>query len=204
MTALPRSVMPAAHLMASTPSASWDLASMRGRLVELIRDGCGASLSAALEVVREAQEASEPAAWISAGTRLCHPVDVVRSGVDPGALAIVRAPSALAALRAAGLLLRSSGFGVVVLDLGRAPALPQAELGRLLKLARQHDVAVVCLTVPGGGCTALGSLVSLRARTARRRLGSGCFACTLSVLKDKRRGPGWSVERVATAPPGLP
>lgn len=176
---------------------------MRGRLVELIRDGCGASLSAALAIVREGQEAGEPVAWVGAGTRLCHPADVWRAGVDPGALAIVRAPSALAALRAAGVLVRSSGFGVVVIDLGRAPSLPQAELGRLLKLARQHDVAVVCLTVPGGGCTALGSLVSLRACTTRRRLGPGRFACTVSVLKDKRRGPGWSVERIACGPPGL-
>lgn len=188
--------------LVSGPSA-WGLESLRGRLVELMVEGDGATLTAAFEVILEAQESGEPAAWVSATPTIFSPVDVASSGVDLSALAVVRVRNVLTAVRGAEQLLRSGAFGVVVLDLGPNPQVPSAALGKLVKLAQLHDAAVLGLTVSRRGNASLGSLVSLRVASQRARRAEGEFVLRLEALKDKRRGPGWTVEGVYGGPLGL-
>ena len=74
--------------------------------------------------------------------------------------------------RAADLLLRSGGFGLVVLDLmscsRRAAAdVPLAMQTRLAGLARKHGSVFLCLTEKNSETSSLGSLVSLRAEAVR-------------------------------------
>jgi len=178
----------------------WGLTALRGRLVELSARGAVATLTAAIELVVEAQTESEPVAWIALGTGTFYPPDAADSGVDLAALAVVRVPDAIAAARAAERVLRSGAFGLVVLDL--VSELTTAIQGRLLSLAQMHDAAVVCLTDKSEDTPSLGSVVSLRAEALRRRERDG-FRITVRALKDKRRGPGWTHELRRGGPAGL-
>jgi recombination protein RecA len=203
--------------------ARWGLAALRGRLVELSARGAVATLTAAIELVVEAQTQSEPVAWITLAAGTFYPPDVADSGVDLAALVVVRVPDAQAAARSAEKLLRSGAFGMVVIDLGSTqradgrglpPAgrtaewrcgyndISMAMQGRLVTLAQTHDAAVVCITQKSDDAASLGSLVSLRAEALRIR-GTADFSITVRALKDKRRGPGWTHSVKRSGPAGF-
>ena len=189
----------------------WGLDALRGRLVELSARGATATLTTAIELVLEAQQADEPVAWVTLGNATFYPPDVADSGVDLAALSVVRVHDIVAAARAAERLLRSGGFGLVVLDFaGSALDLPIAHQGRLVTLAQTHDAAVVCITEKPSEAPSLGSLVSLRAEALRLHAPSlgeppsdRGYHVTLRALKDKRRGPGWSRTTKLRGPSGL-
>lgn len=183
--------------------AEWTLAAFAGRLAEISGDRATASLTLVFRLVLEAQRRGEPAAWIAARAGLFFPPDVAETGVDLAALAVVRAPGALSASRAADHLLRSGGFGVVVLDLGSDLGVPLHAQTRLAGLAKQHGTALVCITETAAARPSLGSLVSLRAHTAKAREGVDRFRCEARILKDKRRGPGWKHAEVCRGPDGV-
>jgi recombination protein RecA len=194
----------------------FSLAALRGRFIELSAGSSSAGLSAAVNLVVEAQLAGEPVAWISPQETSFYPPDVVECGVDVSALAVIHVPDTASAGRAAERLLRSHAFGLVILDLG-APdcvierngvhrtgtkSLSIANQGRLVTLAQQADSLVACITSKKHALESMGSLISLRADVSRERDTEG-FCVTLHVLKDKRRGPGWSRSERAKAPAGL-
>jgi recombination protein RecA len=183
----------------------WGLDAFRGRLVELSARGATATLTTATELVLEAQHAAEPVAWITLSNTTFYPPDLAASGVDLSALVVVRVLDATAAARAAERLLRSSAFGLVILDFGGTPTidLPTPHQGRLVTLAQTHDAAVVCITEKPGEAPSLGSLVSLRAEALRLHAHDHDYDVTLRVLKDKRRGPGWSRTTTLHGPPGF-
>jgi recombination protein RecA len=193
-----------------TPAAEperWGLEALRGRLVELSARGASATLSTAVELVLEAQYAAEPVAWVTLGNGTFYPPDVADSGVDLAALVVVRVIDAVTAARAAERLLRSGAFGLVILDFGGGGAveLSIAHQGRLVTLAQAHDAAVVCITEKTSDAASLGSLVSLRAEAVRVRVRDldHDYDVTLRVLKDKRRGPGWSRTLKLRGPAGF-
>jgi recombination protein RecA len=194
---------------APTP-AQWSRAQLSGRLVEVSGIGAVASLTAAVGVVLEAQVEGEPAAWICAprcspdgslATSTFFPPDLADNGVDLDALIVVRAPTVAHAGRAADRLLRSGGFGLIVLDLGPGAEVPMALQGRLVGLAQRHDAAILCLTEKANDAASIGSMVSLRAEAKRVR-GEGRFTVTLRALKDKQRGPGWIHGETLRGPAG--
>lgn len=181
----------------------WGLPALRGRLVELSARGASATLTASVELVIEAQREAEPVAWIMGPHGSFYPPDVAESGVDLAALVIIRVPDLTGATRSAERLLRSGAFGLIVIDLGPAPAeIPIAHQGRLVTLAQAHDAAVVCITEKSAESGSIGSLVSLRAEALRLRSPGG-FELTLRVIKDKRRGPGFQRTVRARGPAGL-
>jgi recombination protein RecA len=185
-------------------AAPWGLEALRGRLVELSARGATATLTAAIELVLEAQAASEPVAWLCLTGGTFYPPDVADSGVDLAALIVVRAPDLVTAARAAERVLRSSAFGRVVIDLGAHGdgELSMAHQGRLVSLAQAHDAAVVCLTNKPAEAASVGALVSLRAEALRVRADQA-FDVTLRAIKDKRRGPGWTRAARLKGPAGL-
>lgn len=198
------------HAVTSTPH--FGLEELAGRLVELSGEGASAVLTAATRLVLDAQQAGEPAAWLGSDESSFYPPDVADSGVDLKALVVVRIAQARASAArpmpallavAAERLLRSGAFGLVVLDLGREPALAQALQTRLLGLAQKHQSALVCLSEKSEEAASLGSLVSLRVHVTRTWLVRERFLCELRVRKDKRRGPVWSEREVCRGPMGL-
>jgi len=193
------------ELRAERTAERWGLAAMRGRLVELSALGATATLTAAVELVVEAQTAEEPACWITIGATTFYPPDLAADGVDLSALVVVRAPDSTRAAGAAEKILRSGAFGLVVMDLGDQP-LPDAHQGRLITLAQAHDAALVCMTAKPAETASLGSLVSMRAE-ALRMCGpadaDGGFGMTVRVIKDKRHGPDYQHKRTVRGPAGF-
>lgn len=177
----------------------WSLEETKGRLVQLEGEG---ALTLAVELVADAQRSGEPAAWVCVESDF-YPPDAATSGVDLESLVVVRVPDALSAVRAADRLVRSGGFGLVVVDLTTDADVPLAVQGRLVGLAQRHEAAVVCLTRTPPGSPSLSPLVSLRARVRRERVAPGVFACVLEPLRDKRRGTGWTWRRDYDGPAGL-
>ncbi|HVV87078.1 MAG TPA: recombinase A [Kofleriaceae bacterium] len=187
------------------PAPRWSLDELTGRMTELSGQGSVASLTAAVALVVEAQERGEPAAWVTLPPASFYPPDLADAGVDLDALVVVRAPDPVVIARVADRLLRSGGFGLVVLDLGPAGAevtLPIPVQGRLVGLAQHHDAALVIVTDKPAAAPSLGSMVSLRAEAVRERTRDG-FRVALRACKDKRRGPGWSEVAEVRVPPGL-
>jgi recombination protein RecA len=183
--------------------AGWSLATFAGRLGEISGTQACSPLTFAFRLVLAAQRAGEPVAWIGGPDSVFFPPDVACAGVDLAALPVVRARDVPSALRAADLLLRSGGFGLVVLDLGTNGSLSFPGQTRLLGLARKHRAAVVCLTEKDGRRPSLGSLVSLRIEAARTAREGDRYRCEARALKDKRRRPGWSHVEVCRGPDGL-
>lgn len=186
------------------------LSRLAGRLVEISGGQSTAVLTAAFGLVLDAQEAREPVAWITLASSSFFPPDAEEGGVDLASLAVVRVPDARAAARAADPLTRSGGFGLIVVDLASRIELPsnyyylkipEPLQTRLLGLAQKHETAIVLLTEKPAEAPSLSSLISLRAE-ARRQPG---FPATveLTVVKDKRRGPGEKHREVCRAPVGL-
>lgn len=217
--ALPVSPVPAVASPPPSPPAPaaegagdhWNLAALAGRVCELGHDGATPRLSFTAALVREAQQQGQPVAWIQAGDSGFYPPDLATGGIDLAALPVIRAPHAIAAARACDHLLRSGAFGLVVVDLDQHCDLPAGMQSRLAGLARHHQSALVFLTRPAtgsrpGGHSAagnLGGLVSLRAKGTLQPDHEGRFRCTLTALRDKRHGPGWTREEVRRGPAGL-
>jgi recombination protein RecA len=180
----------------------WTLSEVAGRLVEISGSTASAALTLTFVLVREAQERGEPVGWVTMSETSFYPPDAAQNGTDLGTLVVVRLSHAESISRAGEKLLRSGGFGVVVLDLGDAD-IPMPLQTRLTGLAHRHHTALICLTKKESRAFSLGSLVSLRAHAERQRAENNRFACTLRVLKDKRRGPTWHYEELYTGPAGL-
>jgi recombination protein RecA len=194
---------PAQKLRPIIPSATpWTLGELAGRLVEISGSRASAALTITFGLVREAQERGEPVGWVTSAKSFFYPPDAARGGTDLSALVVVRLAKVESISRAGEKLLRSGGFGVVVLDLGAAD-IPMPLQTRLTGLAHRHHTALVCLTEKSGAVFSLGSLVSLRAHAEKTRTADNRFTCALRVLKDKRRGPTWHYEDLYTGPAGL-
>ncbi len=198
----------------------WTLAIVAGRLVEVAGAEDSAALTLTLGLVLDAQQQSAQAAWIAPFETYFFVPDALESGIDLDALVVVRVPNAVTGARAADKLIRSESFGIVVVDTGPAPRIPVPLLARLASLAQRNHTALVFLTPYGGvqmptgamipmggtpaaGTSSLGSLISLRVRARRQRIGSDRFRCWLEVLKDKRRGPTWGYDEVCRGAPGM-
>lgn len=194
---------------AEAPIKAWSLEALAGRFVELSAgpEAAPCSLTAAAALLIETQLAGEPVVWILVGTTSFHPPDLFEAGADLAALPVVRVETPLAATRAADRLLRSGGFGLVVIDFGAAGPtsreVPLASQTRLAGLARKHRTALLCLTRKSREAPSIGSLVSLRAEGTVQKTGFDRFTWSLRALKDKALGPGWSYEGVCRGPEGL-
>ena len=187
---------------AVTDSSGWTLSQVAGRFAEISGSNATAALTLACGLVLDAQKRGEPVGWATSTESSLYPPDVAQLGIDLAALVVVRVPKADAIARAGEKLIRSGGFGLVVLDLGLAD-MPTPLQSRLTGLAHHHHSALVCLTEKDSKAFSLGSLVSLRVHAERKRVGNNEFACGLHVLKDKRRGPTWTHEELRQGPPGL-
>ena len=180
----------------------WNLAAIAGRFIEISASAGSASLTLAFGLVREAQERGEPVGWVTSRKSFFYPPDAAHGGVDLAVLAVIRVRDGASISRAGEKLLRSGGFGLIVLDLQTVDISAPLQ-SRLTGLAQHHHTALMCLTEKESRTFSLGSLVSLRAHSERQRTSANRFVCRLRVLKDKRRGPTWSHEALYHGPAGL-
>src|SRR5215467_6148089 len=163
--------------------AGWSLSQIAGRYVEISGSRATATLTLTFGLVLDAQKHGEPVGWTTSTESSFYPPDVAELGIDLASLVVVRVAKADAIARVGEKLIRSGGFGLVVLDLGIAD-IPTPLQSRLTGLAHHHHAALVCITEKHDKIPSLGSLVSLRVHAERKRVGYNEFACALRVLKD--------------------
>jgi len=187
-----------------TPSSltvlpAWRLSDLSGRLVEVSGQRSTAHLTATFGLVLEAQLCGDRAAWVTFAHSAFFPPDAAAGGIDVESMPVVLITTAPAAGRAAEHLVRSGGFGLVVIDFSSQPdtratdksaGLPVPILTRLLGLARAHHAAVLILTRKSSDAASLNSLISLRAE-AQWSARDGQYDVRIRAIKDKRRAPGW-------------
>ena len=183
--------------------ASWTSTALGGCLAELSGAGASPALTLTFSMVRQVQQKGEPVAWITRAESTFFPPDAAEGGVDLAALPVIRLDGLHQRLRAAEQLVRSGAFELLVIDLGGCIDLPLAVQTRLAGQALAHGTLILCLTAKTDRQPSLGSLVSVRAHAQRIRQGDGRFVCRVHVLKDKRRGPGWSDEVWCRGPDGV-
>jgi recombination protein RecA len=186
----------------SPSKCPWRLDELTGRVIEISSTGASAALSLTFNLINEAQQRSEPAAWVTLAQECFYPPDAAQNGIDLAALVVVRLTDSTSIARAGEKLLRSGGFGLIVLDLDHGD-IPMPLQTRLIGLAQRHHTALVCLTKKKRTAFSLGSLISLRVHAQKKRVAHNRFACVLCVLKDKRRGPTWNHEVLYNGPAGL-
>lgn len=177
-----------------------------GRLVELVgAEGVAARTTTALAVIAHAQAAGEAAVWVQTKGGGLFPPDVAEAGVDLDALIVVHVPVAAGAAglaRAAELLLRSNGFGVVVVDLSAGVPPGDAWPGRLAGLARQHALRLLVLTDKGARRGSVGPLVAVRVEAIRRHVGAGRWMIDIHVVRNKSGAALWSPPLTHRGPRG--
>ena len=182
----------------------WNYAAFAGRLGEISAQHASAALTLAFQLVLEAQRRNEPTVWVTGQTSAFYPPDAAEAAIDLDALIVVRVSDNRRSARAADALLRSGGFGLVVLDLGAdTRGLSPPMQSRLVGLAKKHRAALICLTEKETHRPSIGSLVSIRAEALRKRDRDDRYTCRAQILKDKRRGPGWQHKEVFRGPDGL-
>lgn len=160
----------------------------QGRLIEIVAHPRGGQMTTAVACLAYAQQRGETSAWVQLQGGSLYPPDLARSGIDLSALVIVQPPKRTGAQglgKATELLLRSGGFGFVVLDLvGVAMRHDLAFQGRLLGLTREHNSTLLLLT-PANAHGSFGPLVSLCIEPTRVSLGGHRFAIQHRIRKDK-------------------
>ena len=137
----------------------------RGRLTELLGAAGSGVTTLARRLVGQALAAGAWVAYVDATCTLAP-----RDWADTERLWVVRPPDAARAAWCADVLLRSGGFGLVVVD--GAPVLSRAVAMRLLQLARDADAALV-LVGTGTRASDLAGALRLRARAANAGPGAG-------------------------------
>jgi recombination protein RecA len=181
---------------------------LRGRLTEIAAGPEGGTSSVAATWVAMAQRADEPVAWVQWEFGELYPPDLAARGIDLEALLVVHVGERHVMpprLRAAELLLKSGGFGLVVVDMTAGQ--PPRGVGwqhRLQHWARTQNCALVLLCAhPEPVFDSLGALVALQIIPQRHQVGPGLFELNCSIGKNKlEQGlQGWRA--TCTGPPGF-
>ena len=194
----------------------WRWQEVAGRFVEVTGP---AALTAAVGLVADAQLQGETTLWLGRTGSSFYPPDAVTHGIDLDALPVLLLPDTKAVLQAADTVLRSGGFGLVVLDRIDPADLALSAQQRLGGLARQQNTGLVALSsgAPSarrglGGRRRSGtagrgaprsSLVSLRVAAAAERIAPGRFVCSVQAAKDKRRSQEWHWQEDVRGPLGM-
>jgi recombination protein RecA len=181
----------------------WKLRALSGSLIEVSGKDATARFIMAAKLILDAQSQKETVAWIIRRGDSFFPPDLDSAGVDLDALAVIRVGDNQSMFKVADQLLRSGAFGLIILDLLEKSWTPDFVQMRLLTLAIKYGSTVLFLTTKESTTSSLGSLVSLHGHVLRKRTHAGSFTCEVRILKDKRRGPGWSHLEICYGQDGL-
>jgi RecA/RadA recombinase len=166
-----------------------------GRLVEVSGTSSSGKATLALGLCLRALEQGRAAAWIDVEGGFW-PVAAVEAGLPLDRFLVVKLPSGAAALRAAHILLSSTGaVAALVVDLPAA-APRERELVALQRMAERSDAALLFLTARARDAPSLGATVALRLHAERRPGGR----LAVEVLRNKGGHSQRTIEEVMDGP----
>ncbi|HTE55948.1 MAG TPA: hypothetical protein VK698_34080 [Kofleriaceae bacterium] len=172
----------------------------RGQVVEVSGSSSSGKATLAFGVCLRALEDGHAAAWIDLGGGFW-PVAAAEAGLPLERLLVVRLQGgAVAALRAAHILLSSPGaVAALVVDLPAGAAVRERELVALQRLAERSSTALLFLTSRPRTAPSLGAAVALRLHAERRPGGR----LRVEVLRNKQGASQRAVEEIADGPDRL-
>jgi recombination protein RecA len=186
---------------------SFDMAGLSGRVVEFSSWHQPACVSLSALFILECQKLKRGRAWIvpgnSADASVFYPPDIISAGIDCSSLPILKAESAVDGFGLTERLLRSGGFGIVVLDLYAEKNQKRYSLGRLHNIAQRHDGLVLCLTRSQPGHPSLDPMVFVHVHVSVQSIGRNRNRLSAVIQKDKTGSPGKCLEWIYESPPGL-
>lgn len=167
----------------------------RGRITELAGRPSAGRTALALHATATATRRGETVAWIDPADRL-DPEGLTGAGTQLARVLWVRPRSARDALRAADLLLRTGGFGLVLLDLDAGNVVRAPGAWARLRQAAEHARAVLLIwgttRITDSGASLILDLapqrVHWRGGAGRRRLLHG-FDTHLRVVRNRQHRP---------------
>lgn len=181
----------------------FDYLGLRGQVTELASSRGYAGVTQAVELIAQAQAHGEPVAWIGSSSSLFYPPAARGWELDWSALALIQLQGVYETGRAADRLLRSGGFGLVIVDLVAQGSLPAPLLGRLHRLSKTHECALVFLTCKKEGEPSLSALIPLRVQVCWRAIDPWRLLAHIEVVKDKSGGRRDRFERTYDGPLSL-
>ncbi len=123
-----------------------------------------APITPVTQILRSAQQAGPaPTAWVSDGTSLPYPPDLVSAGLDLQRLLFVRSQRADLRLHAVDRLVRGELVSVVAVDLASGEPPDPGVLGRFMHLSARTGATVVLITPGTVGALSPAVRVHLRA-----------------------------------------
>ncbi|HWM84609.1 MAG TPA: hypothetical protein VNO33_02200 [Kofleriaceae bacterium] len=164
-----------------------------GQVVEVSGSSSSGKATLAFGVCLRALEKGQAAAWIDAGGGFW-PVAALEAGLPLDKLLVVKVTGGTAALRAAHILLSSSGaVAALVVDLPPAAApVRERELIALQRLAERSATALLFLTARPRTAPSLGAAVALRLHAERRPGGR----LRVEILRNKQGASQRSIEEM--------
>ena len=164
-----------------------------GQVVEVSGSSSSGKATIAFGVCLRALEKGRAAAWIDVGGGFW-PVAAAEAGCPLDKLLVVRPGAGAAALRAAHIILSSSGaVAALVVDLPLTAAPPrERELVALQRLAERSASALLFLTARPRTAPSLGAAVALRLHSERRPGGRQ----RIEVLRNKQGASQRSIEEM--------
>jgi hypothetical protein len=158
-----------------------------GRVIELCGSVGRGRFTMATQFLLVAQHAGESCAWVQQEESGLYPPDLAHAGVRLDDLLVLQTPAregAVAVAKGAELLLRSGGFGLVVIDLVHGIPRGTSWAARLCGLARHHQVRVVLLTTSNAGEASVGATIAVRAEPQRIQVGVR-YMLDVVLLRDR-------------------
>ena len=148
---------------------SWKFSSLVGEVIEMPSGPMTCAISFAGDLILSAQTIGEPCAWVHATKSIFFPPDFHTLGVDLNALALIKVDTAQKAAYCAERLIKSGGFGCVVVDLPRESWFSVALQKRIANYVRKERACVLYLiqTLEGEDYERLGSSTSIFAESDR-------------------------------------
>ena len=170
---------------------TWGLRALLGRLTLLCGNG---RVSAAASVIAAAQRLHEPCAWLVERGFEPYGPDLEAAGITLDSLVFIRLPEHQKLGRAADLIARTGGVGLIVIDTEKAPH--RAMLRRLANHAEKHSMATLILCENAHHDAA----ISLVAQAEYKPSGEQ----SLTAMRDRNQPNLWQVSERYDAVPGCP
>jgi recombination protein RecA len=195
------------HKFTQEPKRSFDLTGLAGKVVEFSGWNQSACLSLTIPLILECQSGNKECAWIlpssEHGGSLFFPPDFAEAGIACSRIPIVRSKNAQDSFAIAEKLVRSGGFGLVVLDLTEGKRVRASTIGRINSMTQRFKTLALCLTRNPPGHPSLDPMISIHIHISVFAAPGRNCTVKATVQKDKTQAPGLNMKWLYETPIGL-